>query len=381
VSEGATADARRAEGTDARAALPRPLLVLATSAGGVGRHVHSMAAGLVTAGLDVMVAGPASTDQSFGFSQLRGVNFTAVEIGPTPAPIEDGRAVAALRGPTLAADVVHAHGLRAGLIAGLAAPRRTPLVVTWHNAMLGGGVRRRMLGLLERYVARRADVMLGVSGDLVERARRLGSPDARLGPVAAPGLSPPARPRAEMRADLDAGDRPVVLTVGRVTEQKDYPTLLSAAAVLGRRDPAPLVIVAGGGPDLPALQGRVDAERLPVRLLGARDDIADLLAAADVFVSTSTWEGRALVIQEAARAGVPVVATAVGGTPELMGDAALLVPTGDPAAVADAVARVLDDPALGRELSARGRRQAAGWPDVDDTVAAVRALYAELTGR
>jgi glycosyltransferase involved in cell wall biosynthesis len=97
-------------------------------------------------------------------------------------------------------------------------------------------------------------------------------------------------------------------------------------------------------------------------------------------VVTSDWEARALLVQEALTAGRPLVATAVGGLPELVGDAALLVPPGDPAALAAAVGRVLADPAFAAELGRRGRERAAGWPTGDDAVELVAGVYRQLLG-
>ncbi|RLP85970.1 glycosyltransferase, partial [Micromonospora sp. CV4] len=120
------------------------------------------------------------------------------------------------------------------------------------------------------------------------------------------------------------------------------------------------------------------AGRAPVTLLGHRTDVADLLAAADLAVVTSDWEARQLFAQEALRVGVPLVATAVGGLPELVGDAAALVPAGDVDAVDAAVRALLDDPQARAELGRRGAERAATWPTEADTVAALAALYAEL---
>jgi glycosyltransferase involved in cell wall biosynthesis len=147
----------------------------------------------------------------------------------------------------------------------------------------------------------------------------------------------------------------------------------------------PLAVVAGEGPDRGAWQRRADAQGAPVRFLGHRDDVADLLAAADVAVLTSAWEARALVAQEALRAGVPLVATAVGGVPELVGDAAVLVPWGPRGEVARAVAagvvRLLDDPAERARLAAAGRARAATWPDGAAVLDQLRGAYEELAGR
>ncbi|MGH8773778.1 MAG: glycosyltransferase family 4 protein [Jiangellaceae bacterium] len=359
----------------------RVTLVLATSTGGVGTHVRSLVQRLPGYGVEVAVVSPAETEQRFGF-RTAGARFAPVAIATGPRPREDAAAIRALRTALTGSDVVHAHGLRAAALAGLALgrrrPDRTPYVATWHNAVLETGPRRQLIAGLEMLAARRADVTLGASSDLVDRARRLGSPDARLAPVAAPVLAPAARSRAEVRSELDVADRPLVVAVGRLAPQKDYDTLLGAAAAWADRSPRPLVVVAGDGSEHDRLQRVVDARGLAVRLLGRRGDVADLLAAADVYVLTSRWEARALVVQEAMRAGVPVVATAVGGIPELVGDAAVLVPAGDAGAVAAAVVGLLDDHDVRRDLNRRGRERAQSWPDEGDTAGQAAAVYAEL---
>ena len=346
---------------------PRPglrvLLVLGTATGGVGQHVHGLEARLRAAGVDVRVACPPSTQAVFGFAR-----HVPLEVGSRPSPVRDARAVRALRRQR--ADVVHAHGLRAGALAALAGlplsrgrrAGRRPLVVTWHNAQLTGG---RAGGLLERLVARRADVTLAASDDLAARARALGATDVRLAPVAAPALVRTGR-------DPDLGS-PLVLAVGRLHPQKGYDVLLDAVAQLGDV----VVAVAGDGPLEAALRARAPG----VRWLGRRTDVADLLAAADVVVLPSRWEARSLTAQEALRAGRPLVATAVGGLPELVGDGALLVPPGDAAALAAAVRRLLDDPAAAAELAARGAARAATWPTEDDTARQVAAVYDDLLRR
>ncbi|GAB3982399.1 hypothetical protein GCM10027615_65070 [Plantactinospora veratri] len=230
-------------------------LVLASSTGGVGQHVASLARGLVGAGMAVTVCGPAATEEQFRFTAT-GARFVPVEIPASPTPA-DARAVTALRralaGPV---DVVHAHGLRAGLVAVLARPA-APVVVTWHNAVLVGGLRGRLSRLVERIVARRARVSLGASADLVERAAALGARDARLAPVAAPTLPAPRRSRSAVRAEFGvAPDQPLILSVGRLHPQKRYDVLVDAAARWRELDPPPAVAIAGSGPSyLPLAAG------------------------------------------------------------------------------------------------------------------------------
>jgi glycosyltransferase involved in cell wall biosynthesis len=110
--------------------------------------------------------------------------------------------------------------------------------------------------------------------------------------------------------------------------------------------------------------------------LGHRDDVPGLLAACDVFVLPSHWEGQPLVLQEALRAGAAIVASRTGGIPELAGpDAACLVPPGDAAQVAASVREVLLDPSLAARLRSAARHRAAGLPGEADAIAAVLACY------
>ncbi len=355
-------------------------LVLASSTGGIGTHVASLAAGLVAAGCRVLVCGPAATDGQFGFSAA-GADFVPVEIPAAPGPQDSGAVRAfrrALSGREI--DVVHAHGLRAGLVAVLARTGR-PLVVTWHNSVLAKGLRGQASMLVERVVARSATLTLGASADLVDRARSLGARQVRLGAVAAPSFAAPKRTRAAVRAEFRiAPATPLILSVGRLHPQKRYDLLIEAAARWRDLDPAPVTVVAGSGPSYMLLAQRASETRARLYLLGHRTDVPDLLLGADLAVVSSDWEARQLFAQEALRAGVPLVCTAVGGLPGLVGDAAVLVPPDDVDALDAAVRDLLTDPGLRADYAARGPRQAAGWPSEADTLADVRAAYASLTG-
>ncbi|MYQ44971.1 glycosyltransferase, partial [Streptomyces sp. SID4985] len=223
------------------------------------------------------------------------------------------------------------------------------------------------------------------SSDLVDRARRTGARDARLAAVGLPGgryggRGPdPERPADKVRAELGATGRPLLVAVASLDPHRGHETLLDAARAWRDLDPQPLVVVAGEGPLRPELQRRIEAEHLPVRLLGVRDDVPDLLAAADLALLTGRWESRSVFAQEALYARVPLVATAVGGVPDLVGDAADLVPYGDGPALAAAVTDLLDDPERREHLRERGVQQAATWPTEDETVAQVLSVYDELT--
>ncbi|SEO86974.1 glycosyltransferase family 4 protein [Trujillonella endophytica] len=358
--------------------------VLATSTGGVGTHVRAVLPALRTAGADVLVCGAPATEELFGF-HAAGAGFVPVGISAGLAPAADARAVAQLRRALAGVDLVHAHGLRAGLVAAAAlrlpgTPRR-PLVLTLHNALPdGGGLKRRVLAAAERATVRGADVVLAASDDLADNARRLGAPDVRTAPVSAPALPAATRTREEVRAALGVPTgRPLVVAVGRLHPQKGYDVLLDAARSW-TGDAVPLVAIAGDGPLRAELAARIAAQHLPVLLLGRRDDVADLLAAADLCVLPSRWEARSLTAQEALRAGTPLVATRTGGLPGLVGDAAELVPVGDAPALAAAVTAVLADPTRARALAEAGRRQAASWPDEAATARGLVAVYRELLG-
>jgi glycosyltransferase involved in cell wall biosynthesis len=360
----------------------RILLVLGTSGGGVGRHVRDLATSLVAAGHAVLVAGPPSVEELLDLSGT-GVGFVAVPIAERPSPAADPRSVRTIRRLGRQADVVHAHGLRAGALAALAR-RRTgpPLVVTLHNALVSGGSVAAAYALLERIVARRADLVLAVSADLEERQRRLGARRVGAAVVAAPAFAPPSRSPAQLRAELaiDAGVA-VVVTVARLAEQKGLDTLLDAVDLL--RDPAnePVVLVAGDGPAKVLLQQRIDDEALPVRLLGWRRDVPDLLVAADVAVSAALWEGQPIWLQEALAVGCPIVATDVGGTAQVVGDAAVLVPARDPAALAAAVGHLLADGAAREALGRKAQARARELPDAEAARDAALAAYADVRTR
>ncbi len=364
----------------------RVALVVGSAAGGMAAHVAALASGCRAAGLAIRVFGPAPTA---GWLD-RDVPVTPVNIGDRPQPLGDAVTIARLRNAfrSWRPDVVHAHGVRAGAFAALALlggtrRARPALVVTVHNAPPGGRAARLSYELLERICARRADLMLGASADLVERMQTLGAAAVAQSDVAAPAAEPPtAAEVAKARADIGAAGRPVVLAAGRLAPQKSLDVLVDAAGRWQHRQPPPLTVIAGDGPlagELRAQAARVGAD---VLLLGPRPDVAALLAIADVVVVPSRWEARALIVQEAMRAGRPLVATRTGGIPELTGDdAAILVPVADPDALAAAVCTVLDDPALAARLGRAARARSATFPTESDAVNAALATYAWLASR
>jgi glycosyltransferase involved in cell wall biosynthesis len=342
---------------------------------------------------------PAQSDPAAGPSG--DIEFELVDISDRPRPAHDVVTAARLRRLLSEArpDVVHAHGLRAGAFAALALlvrrrgarpvrpsgrPVRPPaLVVTVHNAPPRSRLAQIVYSVLELTCARRADMVLCASADLAARMRRLGPARVAEFDVPAPAAPPPSEPEvARARADLGAAGRPVVLAAGRLAEQKGLDILLAAATAWQRREPVPLLAVAGEGPLAAELSATAARTGVDLLQLGPRADVPALLAAADVVVVPSRWEARALIVQEAMRAGRPIVASRVGGIPALTGeDAAMLVPPGDAEQLAAAVLAVLDDPELAARLAARARDRARALPSAADAVTAVLAIYADLASR
>jgi glycosyltransferase involved in cell wall biosynthesis len=156
-------------------------------------------------------------------------------------------------------------------------------------------------------------------------------------------------------------DGVLVGDVARLARQKDHRTLLAAMATVRREHPDARLVLVGDG------ELRAELEQLAAGLglegsvlfTGARDDVPDLLASFDVFAHAARYEGFCLAVVEAQAAGIPVVATAVGGVPEAVanGETGLLVPPGDDHALAAAITRLLEDQPLADRLAAAGRRR------------------------
>jgi glycosyltransferase involved in cell wall biosynthesis len=373
---------------------PRVALVLGTSTGGIIRHARMLAAGLADAGVPVMVCAPPSALQvlAAGPPLPAAVCLVPVDIGDRPRPGDASTARRLRRllaagpeggGP---ASLIHAHGLRAGALSVLAtrpAPspraRRAPrgLVVTVHNAPPPGrGLNALVYRVLEVIVARGADLVLCVSPDLERRMRRAGARHVARAVVPAPAVAP----AQQVSPDPAPGNwRPVVLAVGRLAPQKGLGTLLEAAASWRDMSPMPRVVIAGEGPLLGQLRDQAASLGVDAEFLGYRDDVPALLAACDVFVLASSWEGQSLALQEALRAGAAIVATKVGGIPDLAGpQAAFLLRPGDAAALAAGVRAVLLEEPLAARLRDAARRRARSLPTERDAVEAALAAYATV---
>jgi glycosyltransferase involved in cell wall biosynthesis len=283
--------------------------------------------------------------------------------------------------------IVQSHGARSNVYTRLAARYAgVPIVLsTVHNSLFDyevAGWRRRLYVLAERLTSPLADRIVAVSEaiarDLVERYRI----DAGRTVVVHNGIDAwafrPARGAATVRAELRVpGDRHVILMAGRMTAQKGWDVLLEAAARLAAVRTDLFWLLVGDGPLRAALTRRAAELAVPVSFTGARADMADVLGCADVVVLASRSEGLPFTLLEAMALGKPVVATRVGGVPEVVEDgrSGRLVPRDDAAALAAAVAAVVDAPDA-VAMGARGRVRVQTAFTLDGMVRGIERVYA-----
>jgi glycosyltransferase involved in cell wall biosynthesis len=194
----------------------------------------------------------------------------------------------------------------------------------------------------------------------------------------------PLRSREAVRSELGlAPERLVVGCVARLVPPKGLFDLVAAAAWVGAAEPRAAFVVVGDGP----LRSRVEAvaQRCGARIdfVGERDDVADLLGAFDVFALASHWEGSPIAVLEAMSAGLPVVATAVGGVPGIVsdGETGVLVPPGAPDALAAQVLGLLRDPERARRLGEAGKARALARHRVETLCDGVQRIYREVLER
>lgn len=385
--------------------MTRVLELSAQAAGGVRAHIRQVSQLLANDGHQVLLAGPSNV-----ISPAPGVVSGAcprtyqIDIGARPSGA-DLKALRQLKQLAATAQVIHAHGLRAGALAVLAAKRlpaakRPRVVVTLHNLPVGSAPTRLVGKALHLVVVKGADYVLTVSPDLLEKAKQLGLKAGEIAVVPAPArslsdcagtassetdfgttasLDPASGPGAGSgpgigsgsgvdsgsgygaSSDTDCGATPCVLTIARLAPQKGLDLLLEAATLIKQRGIDFTWLVAGDGPLKAQLNQQIAAADLPVKLLGRREDIGALLSQADVVVQTSYWEGQPLTLREAMQAGRAIVATDVGGSAyTLAGCGQLVEPQADP--LADAVVAVISDPKRRETLEAASRAAVAKIP-------------------
>ncbi|MDX6632372.1 MAG: hypothetical protein QOG26_377 [Solirubrobacterales bacterium] len=282
-------------------------------------------------------------------------------------------------------DVLHAHKFGSNLwgsIVGRAA--RVPVLVAHEHSWAYEG--RPLRVLADRWlIGRSADALIAVSA--ADRRRmieieRIPPQKARLIPNGMPPV--PSAAAGDVRAELGIETGPVIGAVADLRPEKALDLLVRAAAQLAPRHPGLQLLIAGGGDqrELRALSAELGVGDA-VHLLGSRGDVAAVLEALDVAVNCSQREGSSLAVMEYMEAALPVVATRVGGTPDLVEDGrtGLLVEPGDVSALAGAIGGLLDDPERARQMGERGRARRRAEFDMATMAGRIEALYDELLER
>ncbi len=352
--------------------------------GGGERYLELLARGLDRDRFALAVVLPAAGPFVERLVRLR-VPAHVVDLGRLVAPSAVARLAATLR--RLAPDIVQSHGARSNFYARLAvALLRGPRhISTVHNSLRAYPVstpRRLLYRSLDRATLPLTTRVLCVARALTRdyRAPTTVIPNG----VALDELDLGRGKGRVVRGELGLGAEPVVGFVGRLTSQKDPVTFLEAITAIRREVPAVRGLVVGDGPL------RADVERAVGRLglsshcalVGARPDVPALLDAVDVFVLSSVSEGFPFVVLEAMAMACPVVATAVDGVTEIVEDgvSGVLVPPGDPAAIARATVDLLTHPDRARALGTAGRTRVAQHFSLQSMVRRTQELYLEVVG-
>ena len=360
-------------------------LVASTFYGGPERQILGLTAALPPA-VRTTVAGFAEAGRCHDFlARAAAAGATAVALShDTP---RFAASVAELTRLLATADVVLCHGYKASLLGRPAARRAGVPAVAVSRGWTAENWKVRAYTVADRLHLRCMDHVVAVSAGQAAKVRAAGVPSHRLTVIrnsarlaAFAGPADPAA-RGKLLAHFPAGVERVVVAAGRFSPEKGFAVLLAATAAVTRADPAAGLIVFGEGDMRPALEAQVARLGLAgrVALPGFTPALDALLPAADVVALASHSEGLPNVLLEASAAGVPVVATRVGGVPEVVADGVtgLLVPPDDAPALAAALTRLLADAGLRRRLGPAGRAKM----HAEFTFAGQAAAYVELLGR
>ncbi|NYG58550.1 glycosyltransferase involved in cell wall biosynthesis [Nocardioides daedukensis] len=292
---------------------------------------------------------------SSGGFRADGAAAHGVELVDVPmtgrSPRELTGAVRRLRGAAgrLGPDLVTCHNVKATLVARIGVGRRVPVVTTLH------GVPPEQLPAAARILRHTADHVVAVSPHVAGQLAGQGFPAERISTIENAVVPPPVHDRATARDELGlAPERPVAVCLARLVPQKRHDILLRAwARVAGE----PLLLLAGDGPNRPGLEALAAELGITDRVLflGERTDVDRLLAAADLSVLSTDWEGMPISMLEAMGLGLPVVVTRVGGVVETLGEAVRLVEPGSVESLVRALDELIGDRALRSGIGLRGR--------------------------
>ncbi len=353
----------------------RVLELLGPSSGGIRLHVAELALRLHTCDVDASIAGPPHVMDGVGPQDHE------ISIPSLWDPVGLIRARRRLRVLAVDVDAVHAHGLKAAMVA-VVAGLDVPVVLTVHNLVAGTQPPplRQILRRVETWIVRRVDHLVVISDEIEQRFADVIPADRRTFVLP---VSPPRRRRrdaAEVRASHGiAADAPLVTIVARYHRQKNLPMFLAAMAEVRRRVPAARALMVGDGPDREALRLRRDELGLDpaVVMVGVCPNPADEMCAADVVALSSDWEGSPIVVAECLSLGRPLVSTDVGTVRRHLVDgvSARITPTGDAHAFAAALVDLLGDPTGAAALAEAGRRIADATFDPDVLTTAIADVY------
>ena len=328
--------------------------------------------------------GPQDHAARRAMDELRATGVTAFGLGRrSPAAVWSwGPLVRTLRRERI--DILHSHKFGSNVWGALLAPLgHVPIFVAHeHTWSYEGQPVRRFLD--RALIARRSAAFIAVSRE--DRRRMIEIERIRADTVTfvPNGIDPlPAGDGDGVRRELGIEPgAPLVGAVAVLRPQKGLDVLLRAAEVAARSVPHLRVVVAGEGPERERLEALAAELGIAgqLTLLGRRSDVPDLLAAFDVAVSSSWFEGSPLAIMEYMDAGLPIVATKVGGVPDLLehGVHGLLVEPGDAGSMGAAVVELLSDRSRAREMGLRARERRRTEFDLGGTVRALEALYERL---
>jgi glycosyltransferase involved in cell wall biosynthesis len=274
--------------------------------------------------------------------------------------------------------VVHTHGYRADVIGGaVARAHRVPTVSTVHG-FTGGRWRNRLYERVQYFALRRADAVIAVSAPLVQRLADNGVPRHKIHRIPngfAPLVHPMTRATARQRLGIRA-ETLVAGWVGRLSKEKGADVMLDA---LAESDPRWHLSIIGEGDEFEHLQRQAVMLRITDRIVwhGSIADAGSLLTAFDAFVLSSRTEGTPITLLEAMNAGVPIVATRVGGVPDVVSAShAVLVPSEQPSMIAEALSEVEQVPSAATDRSTRARERLLQSFSLPAWLDAVEAVYA-----
>jgi glycosyltransferase involved in cell wall biosynthesis len=309
-----------------------------------------------------------------------------VEIFPSHSLLDVGRLLRLIRFlRNKKFDLIHTHlsyanilGCLAGYFAGI------PVIATLHSTSHDPKQKVRLITRVEDVILRSIAHRIVAVGYTVEAIYkpRLGSRTVDVIPngVPAPADLPP-QARQDLRREM-AGDeeRIVIISVGRVVLAKGYEDLIEAFGMVYRQHPRCVLVIAGIGSLFEKIKSQISDLQLEraVNCLGARSDVPQLLAASDIYASSSHWEGLPVAVLEAMMAGLPIVATSVGDIPRVVPpETGITVPPHKPVCLAEALSELVSAPEKARAMGAAAQKRALQEYSLDTWIKRLTALYQE----